>query len=151
MAVTWGLMLGLMVIMFFIRPMSGDTIGVVKIILVMGMVGVALRLISVNLITDWATSAGKAVGATTIAASLVLVGVNFAIQGADIPFLPENIEKALRYVIYAVGGVLMVGSAQWGLLFTDMTGLLAGGTKTGGVLGMVLDAINLLILGLRNQ
>jgi hypothetical protein len=151
MGATWAQVLGMLLILFFIRPFGSDMAVVFKTVLIMGLVGNALKIISIDWLTGWANDAGDAVSATVIASSLVAVGLNFAIQQADIPFLPDSIEQAMRYVIYVVGGALMYGSTEWAGIFADLIGLLAGGQNTGGILGIVGGIIDLLTLGLQGK
>jgi hypothetical protein len=139
-------LLGIMLMIFVTRPIRGVVATVFKVILIMGAVGQALTLSTVGQFSDWANSINSTVGATVVGGSLVAVGLNFAIQQADIPYLPDNAEKILRYVLYALGGVLMMGSSQWGSFFTSTTGLLNG--QGAGIIGIVTSILQILTLGL---
>lgn len=151
MAVAWSTLFVIMVYLLFLRPLSNDFSVILKTTLIMGGVGFALTIISLDFLTDWADDVNEQVGAVAIASSFVLIGMNFAIQQTDIPFLPDTVERALRYVFYALGGVMMVGSPDWADFFASLSGLLRGGEDNGGILGVADAALNLVSLGLLGE
>lgn len=147
----WSTIFVIMVYLFFLRPLSNDFSVILRTTLIMGAVGYALQIVSFDLITDWADEINKGTGAVAIASSFVLIGMNFAIQQTDIPFLPDTIERALRYVFYGLGGIMMVGSPEWGGLFSNLADLLGGGQDTGGIIGVIDSILDLVALGLRGE
>lgn len=100
--------------LFLVRPMSGMFMDAFRVMLKLGLAGIILLILPINVLQTWSTQAVGWAHVTGKFVPVVALMALIALSTANLIFLSgTRVEEIAKLVLYVVGGTFTAGNADY--------------------------------------
>lgn len=132
------LIIGIGLLLFFMRPISGLFLDAFKVTLRLSLTGVVLDVLPFHFLNEWSKNATGWAHVAPIYVPAIALMALVALSTANLIILSgTRLEQYVRLALYVVGGVFSIGSVEW--IAYDR----ALGSIVTGVFGIVIGLIKI--------